>query len=118
MLGDSTEDDEPFLLTNITEMPEAVYEHISATHPRYRKHFSRTVQHTYYANLCECGANFGDFYLHSEPGGAFWPTEVEQATRMSITKLPFEGVFDFHCGYSQGTGQFIFEHAQRVQPNA
>jgi hypothetical protein len=28
---------------------------------------------SYYANTCQCGALFGDHYLVSEPGGAFFP---------------------------------------------
>ena len=118
MLGESTEEDEPFILTNISEMPESIFQHITTAHPRYRKHPSRTAGQTYYANICECGANFGDFYLHSEPDGAFFPTTEEQATQMTVSALPFEGVFDFHCSYSQGTGDFIFRHAQRIRTNA
>lgn len=114
MLVESTEDEEPFILTNITDMPESIFQHLTTVHPSYRQHPSRTAGQTYYANMCECGANFGDFYLHSEPGGAFFPMSEEQAAEMTVTALPFEGVFDFHCGYSQGRGDFIFQHAKRA----
>jgi hypothetical protein len=70
---------------------------------------------TYYANICcSCGANFGDFFLHSEPGGAFCPMTEEHAVRMKITKLPFDEVYDFDCTWSLGRWQFISEHAAKI----
>ncbi len=38
--------------------------------------------------MCECGANFGDWFLHSEPGeGGFFPTTEEEAHLIIVNEL-------------------------------
>ena len=109
-LGD---ENEPVILSNIEQIPEAILRHILATHPGFEKRTSRTAGNAYYMNICSCGAHFGDFYLHSEPSGAFFPGTEEDASRIVVEELPFTGVFDFRCGYGVGLGAFIFEHGRR-----
>lgn len=111
---DSTDEGQPFVLTSIVKMPIAIFAHVKKFHPFYRRHFSRTAEQEYYANLCSCGANFGDFYLHSEPEGAFCPIDETQAKQMTITKLPFEGVYKFKCGWSLGAWDLIAAHAAKI----
>jgi hypothetical protein len=94
-------------------MPQSIFESLSVSNPRYRLHHSRTVSTEYYANICESGANFGDFYLFNEPGHAFFPTSVEEASRIAITKLPLVGTFELRCGWELGAGEFIFKHGIR-----
>ena len=105
--------DEPIILDYIAQMPQVILDYIRRVHPRYEKRTSQMAGCAYYMNTCSCGAQFGDFYLHSEPGGAFFPDSEEQASQITIEELPFTGTFDFVCGYGIGTGAFIFEHAQR-----
>ena len=64
--------------------------------------------------MCECGANFGDHYLYSEPGGAFFPETDEAAARMTIHPLRLEGEFELTATYIQGVEDSIFAHAQRL----
>jgi hypothetical protein len=52
---------EMFLLNYISEMPAQVFQYVTSLAPTYRKLYSRTADHEYYANVCKCGANFGDF---------------------------------------------------------
>ena len=76
--GEAIERAEPgeaFLLSYITEMPAEVFQFVSSLAPNYRKLYSRTADEEYYANVCKCGANFGDFYLFSEPDGAWFPKD-------------------------------------------
>ncbi len=113
MLGSSDDSEAPYLLSNIADMPESLYATVAAIHPRFRKHLSRTAGEAYYANICECGANFGDHYLHSDPGGAFFPLDAEAASRMSIRKLPLDGTFELDASWAQGVEDLIFEHARR-----
>lgn len=41
---------------------------------------TKTHPEPYYANHCEqCKAVFGDFFMHSEPGGAFFPMSAQDA---------------------------------------
>ena len=105
--------EEPVLLDNIEEMPAEFLIYLRAAHPLFQKRMSKTAGHSYYMNTCPCGAHFGDFYLFSEPGGAFFPDTIVQAKAITIEELPFDGTFDFLCSYSMGVGGFIFEHAQR-----
>lgn len=109
------EEDELALLEKVEMIPADILECIRARHPAYEKRKSKTAGSTYYMNVCTCGAHFGDHFLQSEPGGAFFPQEEEQAALITIEQLPFSGTFDFKCGCSWGEGAFIFEHAKRVK---
>lgn len=61
--------------------------------PDYKMGYSRTVGHKYWANHCKhCGALQGDFHLHSEPGGAFFPLGIEDCG--SITLITIHTKFD------------------------
>lgn len=102
---------DPVILSNISRMPDEIASYLTTRFPRYQIHRSRTAGFAYFTNFCECGANFGDFYLHCEPGGAFFPTTKDEAEQMSVERLPFDGEFEFECSPSYGTGAFIFKHA-------
>jgi hypothetical protein len=115
--GDPTQPDQSALFTllsDIEEMPVEVYEFVAAQHSRYKKHYSKTVEFEYYANICTCGANFGDWYLFCEPGGAFFPESEEDARLVKLIELPFRGRLEFSCSYSQGAGDLIRDNAQRM----
>ena len=103
---------EPLILENIHEMPQAILDHIVSVHPRVEKRPSKTTGTAYFMNICKCGANFGDHYLFSEPGGAFFPMDEEAASQITIEELPFTGAFQFNCSYSMGQGDLIFEHGE------
>lgn len=77
------------------------------------KRHSRTAGEAYYANTCECGANFGDFYLFSEPGGAFFPNTDDAARAIGLEPMPFSGTLKFAASYSHGIGDYILQHAKR-----
>ncbi|MCA3061094.1 MAG: hypothetical protein ING69_02585 [Rhodocyclaceae bacterium] len=101
------------LLTNVTEMPEAVFKFICARNTRYKQQHSLTAGFTYYANTCECGTNFGDHYLFSEPGGAFFPMTDEDAAAIEIETMPFTEPLKFDSSYGMGIGDHILKHAKR-----
>jgi hypothetical protein len=109
------EGDEPVLFENMKEMPKEILEFVTRVHPHYEKRTSRTAESTYYMNTCDCGAHFGDFYLHSEPGHAFFPMSEEEAYEITIQEIPFTGKFEFLCSYGLGTGSFIFENARKAE---
>ena len=112
-LADAGDTSELFLLSNIVEMPFPVFKFVAQRNYRYMKRHSRTAGETYYANTCECGANFGDFYLFSEPGGAFFPDSDEAAASIQLETLPFTGTLKFASSYSVGIGEYILRHAKR-----
>ena len=112
-LADPGDTSELFLLSNIVEMPFPVFKFVAQRNHRYMKRHSRTAGATYYANTCECGANFGDFYLFSEPGGAFFPDSDEAARSIQLETMPFTGTLTFSSSYSVGIGEYILQHAKR-----
>ncbi|MDP5542475.1 DUF5710 domain-containing protein [Pseudomonas aeruginosa] len=67
---------------------------------------SKTAGHRYIMNHCEhCGAKLGDFYMHTEPGGAFFPTSPQQASNMTLIKINER--FDANCGVGFATDDFF-----------
>lgn len=66
---------------------------ISKLFPNFKIAYSHTAESSYWANHCEhCGALQGDFFLHSEPGGAFFPLEIEEYEQ--ITFITVASKFD------------------------
>ena len=111
------EENEPLILQNIHTLPKSVLDAITARHPHFEKRASKTADTKYYMNTCNCGAHFGDFYLFSDPGGVFFPMDENEASRITIEELPLTGTFKFNCSYGEGLGDFIFEHAKKVEPH-
>lgn len=75
-LSDGEQDMAPFgdvsdllLLSEVTKLPTQVLQELVKRNPRYELRYSSTAEEEYFANTCDCGALFGDFYLYSEPGG-------------------------------------------------
>ncbi|CAI2398754.1 DNA primase TraC [Serratia proteamaculans] len=56
--------------------------------PRYTLDYSKRTNSKYFMNHCEkCNAKMGDFYMHNEPGGAFFPVEEVDARNVITYKL-------------------------------
>ena len=67
-------EDEVCILSDITELPASVLAFVQKRFPTFQRKFSKTTGTEYYANTCpKCGVLSDDFYLHSEPGGPFFP---------------------------------------------
>ncbi len=102
------------VLSAIVEMPSELLAFIQQRQPRYQKQYSRTAEMSYYANNCQCGALFGDHYLVSEPGGAFFPEDLAEAARIEMSRIPCSPPLLFQCDYSMGSvGEMIWENARR-----
>lgn len=104
---------EPFMLNNIQAMPDEFLAAIRRIQPAYEKRPSKMAGISYFVNVCRCGAFFGDHYLFAEPGGAFFPMDDEEAGKVEVYKLPFEGTYEFNCSGGLGTGRSILEHGKR-----
>ena len=115
IFGDSADTTDLLLLSNIESMPPEVLQYIVQRYPRFMERYSDTAEASYYANTCECGANFGDFYLFLEPGGAFFPDTDEAAKEIKYHKMPFSGTLRFACSYSHGIGDLILAHATKEE---
>lgn len=86
-LGDREEDWEAVgyasALSNVTYASPAAIDQVRTIAPWFQKAYSQMAGGEYWGNVCEnCGALQGDFYLHSQPGSAFFP--ADSATSASI----------------------------------
>ncbi len=80
-------------VSNVYGLSPKVVTQLRSHTTRYRPAYSQQAGATYYMNHCEhCGAKLGDFYMHSEPGGAFFPVSPADASKMILLKVdaPFE----------------------------
>jgi hypothetical protein len=69
----------------------------------------------YLMNHCEnCGAKLGDFFMHSEPGGAFFPTSPQEAQRMTLIRINER--FDANCSVGFTSEVFLDWIQVREQP--
>ena len=112
--GDSLEG-QVLILSSIETIPQALLDCIHSRHGKFEKRKSKTANCMYYMNICgSCGAHFGDFYMHSEPGGAFFPSNEIEAATVTIEQLPLTGEFDIGASYGIGSGDLIFECGKRL----
>jgi hypothetical protein len=91
---------EAFLLSYIREMPADVFQYVTGLAPNYRKLYSRTADEEYYANVCKCGANFGDWYLFNEPGGAWFPEDGAEIVPTRVLPVPLVDPFRGDCEFA------------------
>lgn len=74
---------------------------INRLFPNYKIAYSKTAESSYWANHCDhCGALQGDFFLHSEPGGAFFPLEIEEYEQLTFITIPFKFDVEINADYS------------------
>lgn len=108
-------DSEPVLIQSVTEMPDSLLKLIRAVHPHYEKRRSRMANSDYFMNVCpQCNAHFGDFFLFSEPEGAFFPMTDEAAAAITIRKLPIDANVEIDGSYSMGLGETIFQQGEML----
>jgi len=113
--GDTRSDHGPVILTNIRKLPQQILQYVCGRFPTFKLKYSKTVGGKYYANTCpKCGVLSGDFFLHSEPGAPFFPTEPAEAHELTLEKLPIDHQFAVQAGCSYGTGDLILQFAKRI----
>lgn len=106
---------EPVLIQSVTEMPASLLKLIREAHPHYEKRRSRMADCEYFMNLCpQCNAHFGDFFLFSEPEGAFFPMTDEATASITIRRLPIDQTLEVEGSYSTGLGGVIFEKGRML----
>ena len=109
------EEEGPFILSNIAELPHELSTYVQRFYPNFRLTFSKTIGGKYFANNCpKCGVISGDFFLHSEPGGPFFPTEPQEAQCLTIERIPLDHTISVRAGCGYGTGALIMEHAKKI----
>lgn len=94
------------ILSSLVGIPSTVADKLSLVTKRYFPKYSKKAGYTYYMNHCEhCNAAQGDFYMHSEPGGAFFPVSVEQAGIMYRRRI--DEFFQANADASYSTFDFV-----------
>lgn len=103
------------ILSDVVDLPKEVKEFIQQKVPTFKKVYSKTIEHKYYGNTCpKCGMLTGDFFLHSEPGAPFFPTQDKEAKLLYMTEIPLVGEILIKAGIAFGIGEIIFENAKRI----
>jgi len=102
------------ILADITDLPASVLSFVQKRFPSFRRTFSKTTRSAYLANACPtCGVLSGDFYLHAEPGGPFFPASAEDAASLTVEQIPLDGPIEVEAGLGMGVGDLILKHGKR-----
>ncbi|WP_248767663.1 DUF5710 domain-containing protein [Pseudomonas sp. MWU12-2345] len=102
-------------VSNIDSLSPLVTKQIHRFTTKFKLAYSKTAGSRYLMNHCEhCGAKLGDFFMHSEPGGAFFPTSPDEAQRMTLIKINER--FDANCSVGFATEDFFGWMQIREQP--
>lgn len=102
-----------FLLNTVADLPGELADLLGQKYSFFRKRYSQTAGTRYFTNHCACGAPLGDFFLHSEPGGAFFPTSPEEVEKIVLRELPVAGPFKVEASYGQVYPDLIGSSARR-----
>lgn len=103
--------DERGKVSNAYGVSAAVLAQLRSHTSRYKPTYSLQAGETYFMNHCEhCGAKLGDFYMHSEPGGAFFPTSPAEASTMILQQ--FDAPFEANGSVGYASDDFV-EFMQR-----
>ena len=101
------------ILQHMAALPAELLEFVQSRVPDFRR--GQSMAGEYMASHCPaCGAITGDFYLFSEPGGAFWPETDEDAAAIRLEDCPISDAISIDAGYGVGLGEYILEAATRV----
>jgi hypothetical protein len=114
LLGEPVELD-LYVFSGIEYLPEELVEEVRKVNSGYRRRFSKNAGASYYMNHCaSCGAQLGDFYMHSEPGGAFFPTAPRAARAIRLRRLAVPGRPMITGSPSMVSPNLILKYAERV----
>lgn len=104
--------DETTILHFVAALDPAAASILRQHAPDYRMDHSGTTQGRYWMNHCShCGSKIGDFYLHNEPEGAFFPIDPRQASMIRLK--PIIEPIKAQSSYSMG-GVDFFENMRKI----
>lgn len=88
--------DYPALFSDVVEMDQQLIDYMAEHYPHYQLTWSHTQKQSTWANTCvHCKKLQGDFFAHSEMGGAFFPDPYSEEP-VKIAILEFSLDFDYH----------------------
>lgn len=103
-----------YIFSGVTWLPSGTVVALRRVNPGYRRRFSKTAGMDYFMNHCSCGAQLGDFFMHSEPGGAFLPMDAKSAAAIKLRLLSKGEPVKLDGSAGASFPSLIWEHAQRV----
>jgi hypothetical protein len=104
------------ILSDIQELPKDVYFFIKNRVPSFKMKYSKMAGHKYLGNTCpKCGLLSGEFFLHAEPGGPFFPVDENDARSLYIREIPLTGSIIVTASVSTGCGDLILKNAKRLK---
>ena len=104
------------ILSDIQELPREVYFFIKNKVPSFKMKYSKMAGHKYLGNTCpKCGLLSGEFFLHAEPGGPFFPEDEKDAKSLYIREIPLSGSIIVTASCSTGCGDLILNNAKRLK---
>ncbi len=80
--------------------------------PSYYIDYSRQANSSYYLNHCQCGAKQGDFFMHAEPSGPFYPTSKNHAEIIKIGVVSMEAI-KIDGEFSANSDDLILNYASK-----
>jgi hypothetical protein len=103
------------ILSEIESLPDDVIKYIQHRVPTYKLKYSKTLEHKYFANTCpKCRVISGDFYLNSEPGAPFFPTDEKEANELYLTEIPIDSQITVQASVNFGVGELIINNAKQI----
>jgi hypothetical protein len=102
------------LASNVRTLPPDLASILSKTYSRYRTTHSHTANGRYYMNHCSaCDAKLGDFFLHEEIGGAFFPADARAAALVTLIRLPVSSPAEIAAAFLVSSPNLLHEHVRR-----
>ena len=103
------------VLSDIDHIPQEILSFIQEKVPTFKLKQSKMAGKKYFANTCpKCGVLYGDFFLHSEPGAAFFPTNEQEAKSLYMKEIPLTKPVKIRAGLNLGLGEMILANVKRI----
>lgn len=104
------------IFSNLSDLQPRLLEYLKTQSKSFQLRYSATMDDSYYANTCEsCESLIGDYFLHSEPDSALFPTNEEEAAIVQITEIPIEPPIEFEATLNFGDScDLIWSHGKHI----
>lgn len=104
------------IFSYVSLVPKKLAGFVEENFKNYFIDYSNTTKSFYYINHCHrCSASLGDFYMHSEPEGAFFPMTVDEAKDIELIELKGSGYIQLNADLTYQCPSTIEEHARRLK---
>ena len=101
----------------VSFIPDRLKAYLELHHESFYMDFSSTSDSFYYMNHCQhCNALLGDFFMHCESGGTFFPVDAKMSANISIIELKDSGYVKIIADQSYGVMELILENGLHLQP--